>query len=561
MPLTTITADDLPLQRAYRWERERAQHIFLTQPMGEGRVRDWTWSQAMDEARRVAAWLKDQGWEPGSRVAIMSKNTAWWVMADLAIWMAGYVSVPIYPNLVADSVKPILEHSDTRLCIVGKLDDWRSMVPGIPEGMPCVMTPLCEAPGGTSWDSIAAATAPLKGSPTFPAETMATIIYTSGTTGMPKGAVHGFDSFAHTAKALQMVLSATADERVLSYLPLAHVAERCLVEAESIYLGSRIYFAESMDTFLADLQRARPTFFFSVPRLWVKFQQGVLKKMPAPKLERMMSIPILGGIVKRKILKQLGLDSVRFAGTGAAPLPPEVMSWYRRLGLELLEGYGMTEQFAFATTSMPGRSRIGYVGEPTPCCEVKLSAEGEILTRGPAHMKGYFKEPGKTSETMTDDGWLRTGDLGEFDDAGRLKIVGRAKEQFKTSKGKYVAPAPIEGKLAAFTRIEACMVSGAAFPQPFALAMLPPGAWEALRAGEARQAFTDDLTAHLNRVNEQLDPHERLDFIAVVPEQWTVEGGFVTPTLKLKRNVIEKHYDLHFQAWARARQPVVWHDA
>ncbi|MBL8386545.1 MAG: AMP-binding protein [Burkholderiales bacterium] len=557
---TTITSADLPLERAYRWEKERASEIYLTQPMGGGVVRDWTWMQAMDEARRVAAWLKAQGWEPGSRVAIMSKNTAWWIMSDLAIWMAGYVSVPIYPNLVAETVRQILEHSETKLCIVGKLDDTKAMLPGIPPGMPCIATPLCEAKGFTSWDGIVETTRPLADSPTFPENALATIIYTSGTTGMPKGAMHSFAAFAHTAKALAGIINATVNERALSYLPLAHVAERCLIEGESLYAGFRLYFAESLDTFLADLQRARPTFFFSVPRLWVKFQQGVFAKMPPKKLDRLMSIPILGGIVKKKILKQLGLDSVRFAGTGAAPLPPEVMAWYRKLGLELLEGYGMTEQFAFATSSMPGRSRIGYVGEATPCCEVKLSETGEILTRGPAHMQGYFKEPETTRETMTDDGWLKTGDLGEFDDLKRLKIVGRAKEQFKTSKGKYVAPAPIEGKLSAFTKIEACMVSGVAFPQPFALAMLPAGMWEALKSGDARSEFTNELAAHLDRVNEELDPHERLDFVAVVAEQWTVESGFVTPTLKLKRNIVEKHYEPFFEKWAKARQPVVWHE-
>lgn len=557
---TTITDADLPLQRIYRWEQERASELWFTQPVGTDGVRDFTWAQAMDETRRMAAWLKAQGWEPGSRVAIMSKNTAWWIMADVAIWMAGHVSVPIYPNLVAESVQPILEHSSSRAVFVGKLDDWKSMVDGIPAGVLTIGTPLNEAPVQHQWDDIIRAAAPMKDSPTFAADAMATIIYTSGTTGMPKGAVHPFASFAHTAKALVQVLSSTAAERMLSYLPLAHVAERCLIEGQSMYLGCRLYFARSLDTFLQDLQRARPTIFFSVPRLWVKFQQGVLAKVPPHKLNRLLSIPILGGIVKKKVLKQLGLDSARFAGTGAAPLPPEVMAWYRRLGLELLEGYGMTEQFAFATTNMPGRSRVGYVGEATPCCEVRLSDEGEIQTRGPAHMQGYFREPEKTAETMTADGWLKTGDLGSFDEAGRVKIVGRAKEQFKTSKGKYVAPAPIEGKLAAFTRIEAVMVSGVAFAQPFALAMLPLGAWDALRAGEARKAFTDELLAHMNKVNNELDPHERLDFIAVVPEQWTVESGFVTPTLKLKRNNIEKHYGPHFELWAAARQPVVWHE-
>ena len=562
MTLTTITYADLPLQRAYRWEKERASQVFLTQPMGRGQpLREYTWAQTMDEARRVAAWLKAQGWEPGSRVAIMSKNTAWWMMADLAIWMAGYVSVPIYPNLVAESVIPILEHSDTRIVFVGKLDDWKAMMPGIPPGIPTIGTPLCEAPTTYHWDQIVASTEPMKESPTFASDAMATIIYTSGTTGMPKGAVHGFDSFAHSAKALVQVLNSTPEDRALSYLPLAHVAERCLIEGQALYAGFHLYFADSLDTFVADLQRARPTFFFSVPRLWVKFQQGVLAKMPPKKLNRLMSIPILGGIVRKKILTQLGLQHVRFAGTGAAPLPPEVMLWYRNLGLDLLEGYGMTEQFAYATSSMPGRSRIGYVGEATPCCEVKLSEEGEILTRGPAHMKGYFKEPGKTAETMTDDGWLKTGDLGVIDEIGRLRIIGRAKEQFKTSKGKYVAPAPIEGKLAAFTKIESCLVSGVAFPQPFALAMLPLGAWDPLKEPAARKAFTEELNAHLKAVNEQLDPHERLDFVAVVPEQWTVESGFVTPTLKIKRNVVEKFYGDQFATWAKRRQTVVWHDA
>jgi long-chain acyl-CoA synthetase len=235
------------------------------------------------------------------------------------------------------------------------------------------------------------------------------------------------------------------------------------------------------------------------------------------------------------------------------------MAWYRKLGLELLEGYGMTEQFALATTSLPGKSRVGYVGSASPCCEVKLSETGEVLTRGPAHMQGYYKEPEKTRETMTEDGWLKTGDLGEMDAQGRLKIIGRAKEQFKTSKGKYVSPAPIESKLGAFTRIEACLVSGVAFPQPFALAMLPAGQWDTLKAPDARKEFGDELAAHMQVVNEQLDPHERLDFVVVVPDQWTVESGFVTPTLKIKRNVVEKHYASYFETWAKSKQKVVWH--
>ncbi len=559
--MLTITPSDLPLQRAYRWEKERANDIFFTQPMGAGAVQDWSWAQAMQETRRMAAYLKAQGWEPGTRIALMSKNTAWWIMSDIAIWMAGYVSVPIYPNLIAETVRQIIEHAECKLCIVGKLDDWKAMQPGIPPGLPCISTPLCDAPGFTKWADIQSHTAPMQDSPTFAPDAMCTIIYTSGTTGMPKGAVHGFASFAYSSMGLDQATSVRPDDRVLSYLPLAHVAERALVEGQAIFHGLHLFFAESMDTFVADLQRARPTFFFSVPRLWVKFQQGVFAKVPAKKLNLMLSIPILGGMVRKKILKQLGLDMVRIAGTGAAPLPPEVMDWYRKLGLELLEGYGMTEQFAACTSNLVGRSRVGYVGNALACAEVKLSETGEILTRGPAHMQGYFKEPEKTRETMTEDGWLKTGDLGEFDDQQRLKIVGRAKEQFKTSKGKYVSPAPIESKLSAFNKIEACMVTGLGFAQPFALAMLPLGRWDALKAPEARKAFSEELAAHLKTVNAQFDPHERLDFVAIVPEQWTVESGFVTPTLKIKRNVVEQHYAAHFAGWAALRQAVVWHDA
>ncbi len=561
--MAQLDPSQLPLQRAYHWEKARANEIYLTQPMGGGVVKNWTWAQAMDESRRVAAYLKAQNYGAGARIAIMSKNTSWWLMADMAVWMAGYVSVPIYPNLVAETVRQIMAHSDAKLCFVGKLDDWKSMQPGILEGMPCITTPLCDAKPGlkgyTAWDDIVKTTQPMKESPTFPGNAMATIIYTSGTTGMPKGAVHGFESFSHTAIALVDNIQTNTNDRMLSYLPLAHVAERCLVEGQALYHGMHIFFAESLDSFLLDLQRARPTIFFSVPRLWVKFQQGVFKKMPPKKLDRLISIPILGGIVRKKILKQLGMDSMRVAGTGAAPLPPEVMVWYRKLGLELLEGYGMTEQFAFATASIPGKSRIGYVGNATRCCEVKLSDSGEVLTRGPAHMQCYFKEPEKTAETMTEDGWLKTGDLGAFDEQGCLKIVGRAKEQFKTSKGKYVSPAPIETKLSAFTKIEACLVSGVAFPQPFALAMLPAGQWATLEEAQARKAFSNELEDHLKTVNETLDPHERLDFVVVVPEQWTVESGFITPTLKIKRNVVEKHYGDYFDKWAKARSKVVWH--
>ena len=552
-------SEHLPLARIFHWERELAHHPYLTQPMGRGVVRDYTWGHAVGEARRVAAYLKAQGWPAGSTVAILGKNSAHWIMADFAIWMAGYVSVPIYPTLTAESVRQILEHSEAKACFIGKLDGWEQMRPGIPANVLCIATPLSPKTDFVQWDQIIADTLPLEGEVVRAGDELATIVYTSGTTGMPKGVIHSFNNIGWSGGPPASRGNLSPQDRMLSYLPLAHVAERWLVEANSIRSGFRIFFVESLDTFAEDLRRARPTYFISVPRLWTKFQQGVFSKMPKAKLDRLMKIPIVRGLVKKKLLKALGLDAVRIAGGGAAPMPPALIGWYRELGLELLEGYGMTENFGVSHGSRVGEARTGYVGHPWDGTEHRVSAEGEVQTFGPSQMLGYFKEPEKTRETLTDDGWLRTGDLGEIDEAGRLRIVGRLKEQFKTSKGKYVAPAPIENKLATHSAIEACCVAGSGYPQPFALLMLNADIAKACAIDAGQKAeLAASLTAHLDAVNAQLDDHEQLDFFVVVQEQWTVENQFITPTMKVKRPMIEGSYAQHFDRWAKARSSVVW---
>ena len=549
----------LPLARIFHWERERAHYPYLTQPMGNGLVRDYSWAQAVGEARRVAAWLQDQGWEPGSRVAILSKNCAHWIMADFAIWIAGYVSVPVYPTLTAESVRQILEHSEAKACLVGKLDGWEAMRPGIPDSVLCFATPLSPKSDYPQWEQIVAQTEPLEGEIVRGADELATIVYTSGTTGMPKGVMHSFGAIGWSTGPVTAASGIGADDRMLSYLPLAHVAERWLVEAASIRAGFHLFFAESLDSFLSDLRRARPTHFVSVPRLWTKFQQGVFSKLPKAKLDRIFKLPLLGGLMKKKILKGLGLEHCRYAGGGASPMPPSLIQWYRDLGLELLEGYGMTENFGCSHGSRVGRARIGYVGEVWEGTEQRLSPEGEVQTRGPTTMLGYYKEPEKTREAFTVDGWLRTGDLGEIDELGRLRIVGRLKEQFKTSKGKYVAPSPIENKLSTHPAVEACCVVGASFPQPFALLMLNAEIAAACAADAGRRAeLSASLQQLLSQVNPTLDDHEKLDFLVVVTEQWTVENGLITPTLKVKRPSIEACYAGQFEPWARRKQSVIW---
>ena len=323
--------ETLALQRLYYWEKAAPERIAFTQPLGGGAVRDYSWGEVVDQARRMAAHLQSAGVGPGDRVAILSKNTVHWMMSDYAIFMAGAVSVPLYPTLAPTTIQQILEHSGSKLLFVGKLDGWEHMKPGIPAGLPCIAHPLASEDAKKSypqWDDIVARTAPLAGEPVRPADEMCTIIYTSGTTGMPKGVMHTFGTLAFAVQTGLTRVPLNFDTRMLSYLPLSHVVERALVEHGQLGVGFRVYFADSLQTFTEDLQRARPTIFFSVPRLWVKFQHAVLHKMPQKKLDLLLRLPIVGGIVKKKILKTLGLDQCVMAISGAAPIPPDLLRWY-----------------------------------------------------------------------------------------------------------------------------------------------------------------------------------------------------------------------------------------
>ncbi len=555
----TVASETLALQRLYHWERTCPDKVALTQPVGAGDVRDYTWRQLMDESRRMAAHLQSLGFEPGSRIALLAKNSAHWLMADFAIWMAGYVSVPLYPTLAAGTVRKILEHSEARLLFVGKLDAWEYMREGIPDGIPCISLPLSPATELPAWDDIIARTAPLAGNPVRDGDDLATIIYTSGTTGVPKGVMHSFATFAWSTQAVIRRIGTQDDGRALSYLPLAHVAERTVIEHSLLASNVHIYFSESLETFADDMRRARPTLFFSVPRLWVKFQQGVLAKMPAAKLDRLLGIPVVRRIVARRILRALGLDQCQFAGGGAAPMPPELLRWYGRLGLRLSEVYGMTENCGVSHATLPDRPRPGTVGPPYDGIQCRLDpSSGEIQVSSPGNMLGYYRDPEQTRSAMTDDGWLRTGDKGEIDAEGNLRIVGRVKDLFKTGKGKYVAPAPIEDRLVNHMAVEACCVTGANLGQPLALLMLNPEALRMSGDPERRSELAESLASHLVAVNAGLDPHERLDCLVVVSEAWTVDNDLVTPTLKVKRNRIEAVYAAHYERWVGARRPVIW---
>ena len=289
-------------------------------------------------------------------------------------------------------MRQILDHSEAQLLFVGKLDDWESMKAGVPEGLPCISLPLAPPNPYPTWSSVIAGLAPLTGVPVRGGDELCTLMYTSGTTGNPKGVMHSFDNFARAITEGLARIPMDANYRILSYLPLSHIAERVMVEHALLATGMQLFFAESLDTFAQDLRRARPTFFFSVPRLWVKFKEGVDAKIPPAKLARMLKIPIVRGLVRKKVLTTLGLDQCRFAAGGAAPMPADLLRWYTALGLDIVEIYGMTENCGVSHSTLPGDTGVGSVGLPYEGVESRIDSEtGEIQMRCPALMQGYFK--------------------------------------------------------------------------------------------------------------------------------------------------------------------------
>ncbi len=553
----------LILDYVYDHEAKLADRVYLTQPTGGAQVVDYTWSQTLDQARRMAAHIKAQGLESGARVALLSKNCAHFFMAEMAIWMAGCTTVAIFPTETAETIGYVLEHSGASMLFVGKLDSWAQQKPGVPATLPCISFPLAPKNSYEQWDAIVARTKPLTGRIARDGKDIAILLYTSGSTGTPKGVMHSFERITKVAenisKDIKSRIGDIDDNRILSYLPLAHVFERAWVECASMVDGkTHVFFADSLDTFVADLNRARPTTFISVPRLWLKFQQGVFAKMPPKKLNRMLSIPILSGIVKRKVLKNLGLDQALLAGSGSAPIPAELISWYQRLGLNLIEGYAMSEDFAYSHNSTPEINSPGCVGLPLPGVEVRISEEGEILIKSPGQLVGYYKRPDLDAEVFTADGYFRTGDRGERRADGLLKITGRVKEIFKTSKGEYVAPAPIENSLNAHPLIEMSMVSGLGQPAAYAMVVLGEDVRPKLKDAGFKKDVEAQLAQLLKDVNAQLVSHEKLQMIVVAQQPWTIENGFLTPTMKIRRARIEGDVTAKVDGWYSGAGKVQW---
>lgn len=542
----------LPLEQFYYFEKILKHQVYLRQPI-EGRWIELTWGEVGLQARTLAQTIIDLNLPPKTCIALLSKNCAHWIITDLAIWMAGHISVPLYPTSNAQTIQYVLEHSEAPLLFAGKLDEWHKQKSAVPKNVKVISFPFWQNEGTVLWAEFIKDKKPLIQDKMASPHDVATIIYTSGTTGQPKGVVHSFQTMSSNMDEALKLINLTSNERFISYLPLSHVAERLLIEMGSLYTGGSVSFAESIESFAKNLMEIRPTVFLAVPRIWLKFQQGILGKISQRKLNILLSIPIVNRMIKNKIKSALGLDQVHFAITGAAAVAPELLSWFSKLDLTPHEVYGMTENFGITSFNSPGKVRFGTVGAIFPKTQCKISHEGEILTRSTSNMIGYFKEEEKTKEMIDNDGWIHTGDLGELSQDGFLKVTGRMKDLFKTSKGKYIAPSVLENHFLKHGYIEQVCVVGDGLPQPLALVVL---------SEQGRQLEQDDVfkifKQELIVLNEKVHNFERVSTIVIVGDDWSTESGILTPTLKIKRNVVEKKYQEKIKVWSEDSLKIIF---
>ena len=543
----------------YELENLHRDKTFLRQPFGDS-WEEYSYGQVGTYARKLATGLKSLGLRKNAHIGLISKNCREWVIADLAIMMAGFISVPFFSNLTSKELKNLIDFGDVDLLIVGKVEDWENQKKGVPKGLPIISFPhyngFSTVTEGYQWLDFINKYKPLEKCHQPKLEDTWTIIFTSGTTGDPKGVVLTYLALDKTkvihSKSNPLKVNFNGNNQFISYLPLNHIAERVVIEHTALRYGGEISFVENLESFVKNLQSVKPSIFFGVPRVYTKFQIGILEKVPQKKLNIFLKIPILSTIIKKKLKKGLGLINANAIASGAAPLPENLRSWFRKIGIDIINGYGMTENCAI-TSQLFEFDRPGSVGKAAAEVEIKIdSNSSEILMKGPFLMKGYYKLADLTKKTIK-NGWLHTGDQGKIDNDGYLYVTGRVKDLFKTTKGKYIEPLVLESHFADISEFEQVCIVGLGLDQPICLGVLSDIGKE-----RSKEEIKDLMSSHLEKTNSKLPGYQKISTFVIVKDSWTVENGLTTPTMKIKRNQIDKYYDSNYSSWNNSKANVVF---
>ncbi|EMK3313279.1 AMP-dependent synthetase [Vibrio vulnificus] len=545
-----------PSDMILKWAKERPHEVYLKQIINRQFV-EFTYSEVADKALRLVTALKELGAEPGDRIALISKNCAEWFICDLAMMLGDYVSVPIFPTAGADTIEYCITHSESKILIAGKLDDATATQKVIDDlvdvksiALPYDSAPHCQY----QFTTLILQSEPSSDRPQHDDDKLMSLVYTSGTSGLPKGAMLTYGAFSWSVQQLINHIGIQPNDRLFSYLPLAHITERVYIFGSSIMGGVPTAFPESLDTFIEDVKMQRPTLFISVPRLWTLFQQRIQDKLPQKRLNFLIKIPFVSGLIKKKLADGLGLDQARVLGCGSAPVSPALLAWYHSVGLNITEAWGMTESFAYSTLNYPFRAdKIGSVGNAGPGIELKIAADDEIMVRGKGLFSGYYKNDIATQEAFDKEGWLHTGDIGRLDAEGYITIQGRKKDTFKTAKGKFVSPVPIENKLFEYSRVEMMCLIGLGLPAPILL-VVPHNF-----PNFDRDRYERTTKRVIAKMNAELESHEQIKGVLMIKDPWSIDNGILTPTLKIKRHVLEQKYHEVGQNWPKDKL-VVWEE-
>lgn len=546
----------------YEWEKQLKDKPYLKQPFGD-KWEEYTWGEVGDMARRLATGLKSLNLREGAHIGIYSKNCREWIISDLAIVMAGYVSVPFFPSLNGKELAYIMDYGDVDALFIGKIETWDQIKDDLPEGMPLIKFPhydgCSNVTKGHEWFKFIDSHEPMQNPNKPKLSDLWTIIFTSGTTGNAKGVMLTYQAIDGIKVVLDdpnnpLGIKHDGNNDFISYLPLNHIFERVVIEWCSFRYGGTISFVESLDTFAKNLKAVQPHVFAAAPRVWTKLQLGLLTKFPQKKLDKLLKIPLLSSLLKKLIKKGLGFSKARIVVSGSAPMPVELIEWFRKVGVYITNGYGMTENCAICS-SVDGRDfeKLHTVGQPQKGVKLKIDEEtGEILMKGPFIMKGYYKNEELTNTTLR-GGWLHTGDKGFLDEDNYLHITGRVADSFKTSKGEYIEPLTLEQYFVNINEIEEVCVVGLGIAQPLCLIQLSE-----IGKNTSREVISKMLTDRLYEVNSDLVNYKKISTLIIVKDEWTQQNGIVGPTQKLKRGAIEDKYSKDYLNWHNFNEEVIF---